>query len=179
MKFKKPNINPAVFEIILRYISRDGKNIIRKRCAGKGAVLILIKVKYSEKIFGGYNPIGWDDADKKYNRKNFHYPKQINQYLSTTESFIFSFENNEDIKNMEISRVVNSSYAIFNHLGNGINFGGGDLALENDRLSLSYTGYYECLNRNNDEFLMNSNYYRDQYEVEEIEAFRVVTHSNL
>ncbi|PKK72425.1 BTB-domain-containing protein [Rhizophagus irregularis] len=166
------------FDLIYRR-SRDGKNIIRKRCAGKGAVLILIKVKYSEKIFGGYNPIGWDDADKKYNRKNFHYPKQFNQYLSTTESFIFSFKNNEDIKNMEISRVVNSSYAIFNYLGNGINFGGGDLALENDRLSLSYTGYYECLNRNNDEFLMNSNYYRDQYEVEEIEAFRVVTHSNL
>ncbi|CAB5200391.1 unnamed protein product [Rhizophagus irregularis] len=88
---------------------------------------------------------------------------------------------------MKISRVVNSSCAIYNYLGNGVNFGGGDLALENDRLSLGYTGYYEGLKRNNNEFLTNNhnigrfeeveeveedNYYGN-HEVEEIEAFEL------
>ncbi|CAG8601742.1 9224_t:CDS:2 [Rhizophagus irregularis] len=68
-----------------------------------------------------------------------------------------------------------------------LNFGGGDLALENDRLSLGYTGYYEGLKRNNNEFLTNNhnigrfeeveeveedNYYGN-HEVEEIEAFEL------
>ncbi|PKY59691.1 hypothetical protein RhiirA4_412504 [Rhizophagus irregularis] len=87
---------------------------------------------------------------------------------------------------MKISRVVNSSCAIYNYPGNGINFGGGDLTLANDYLSLSYTGNYENLKRNNNESFTNNLYegifykqqyenYNNQYEVEEIEAFRVVT----
>ncbi|PKC04320.1 hypothetical protein RhiirA5_4560 [Rhizophagus irregularis] len=218
---KDPNYNrnkkdaDYKFDLIYRR-SRDGDNIIRNRCAGRGAILILTKVKGSEKIFGGYNPIGWNDNSINYNdginyglddnglnyrginydyykyggysRHNRHnHHNQYNQYLPSAGSFIFSFENNEDIKNMKISRVVNSSCAIYNYLGNGVNFGGGDLALENDRLSLGYTGYYEGLKRNNNEFLTNNhnigrfeeveeveedNYYGN-HEVEEIEAFEL------
>ncbi|CAB4399528.1 unnamed protein product [Rhizophagus irregularis] len=218
---KDPNYNrnkkdaDYKFDLIYRR-SRDGDNIIRNRCAGRGAILILTKVKGSEKIFGGYNPIGWNDNSINYNdginyglddnglnyrginydyykyggysRHNRHnHHNQYNQYLPSAGSFIFSFENNEDIKNMKISRVVNSSCAIYNYLGNGVNFGGGDLALENDRLSLGYTGYYEGLKRNNNEFLTNNhnrgrfeeveeveeNNYYGNHEVEEIEAFEL------
>jgi hypothetical protein len=187
----KRNKKDTVYNFGLIYRrSRDGNNMIQNKCAGQGAILILIKIKHSEKIFGGYNPIGWNDWNGNRNRKRYY-----NQYLPTTESFIFSFENNE---NMKISRVINSTYAIYNYHGNGINFGGGDLALENDRLSLSYTGNYENLSNSN----MNNGYgyngnmnnlyngygynnnmnnlyngYRynsnQSYEVEEIEAFRV------
>jgi hypothetical protein len=153
------------FNLIYRK-SRDGNNIIRNRCIGQGAV--LIKTKFSGKIFGGYNPIGWHD---NYNSGYFF--RNNKQYLSTTESFIFSFTNNEDTRNMKISRVVNSSYAIYDHSGmNGINFGGGDLVLENDYLTLSRSGNYENLRKNRFEFLDDS--YKNQYGVEEIEAFSVV-----
>ncbi|RGB30052.1 hypothetical protein C1646_712207 [Rhizophagus diaphanus] len=73
---------------------------------------------------------------------------------------------------MKISRVVNSSYAIYNYLGNGVNFGGGDLALENDRLSLGYTGYYEGLKKNNNEFVMN-HYNRGRFEEVEEELYNL------
>ncbi|CAB4399551.1 unnamed protein product [Rhizophagus irregularis] len=155
------------FKLIYRK-SRDGNNIIRNKCIGQGAVLILIKTKFSGKIFGGYNPIGWHD---NYNSGYFF--RNNKQYLSTTESFIFSFTNNEDTRNMKINRVVNSSYAIYDHSGmNGINFGGGDLVLENDYLTLSRSGNYENLRKNRFEFLDDS--YKNQYGVEEIEAFSVV-----
>ena len=51
------------------------------------------------KIFGGYNPIGWS------NQTNYHRRAQRfgSQYLSTIESFIFSF-------------VDTKSMAIINHL---------------------------------------------------------------
>ncbi|RGB30054.1 hypothetical protein C1646_765847 [Rhizophagus diaphanus] len=163
------------FNLIYRK-SRDGMfNNIQNICTEQGAILILIQVKYSEKIFGGYNPI-------VSSLNSFNSPNNLNQYLPTKESFIFSFENNEDIKNMKISRVINSSYAIYN-TGNGVNFGGGDLNLENGYLSLSHSGNYENLDINLErnryesydmDYLCDTTTdYVDQHEVEEIEFFRV------
>ena len=56
----------------------------------------MVKVQ-SEQIYGGYNPIG-------YARRQ--------QYVSSSESFIFSFENERDIRNMKIGRVINVNNAI-------------------------------------------------------------------
>ncbi|GET63972.1 hypothetical protein GLOIN_2v1722037 [Rhizophagus irregularis DAOM 181602=DAOM 197198] len=42
------------------------------------------------KIYGGYNPIGFTNSNRKY---------------PASDSFIFSFENGEDIQNMKISRL--------------------------------------------------------------------------
>ncbi|EXX72751.1 uncharacterized protein OCT59_006024 [Rhizophagus irregularis] len=175
------------FNLIYRK-SRDGMfNNIQNICTEQGAILVLIQVKYSEKIFGGYNPIGWHNNNpsnnRSFNKRGLYSRNNLNQYLSTKESFIFSFENNEDIKNMKISRVINSSYAIYN-TGNGVNFGGSDLNLENGYLSLSHSGNYENLdinlerNRYGMECLDDSDYEinqheMDQHEVEEIEFFRV------
>ncbi|PKY60508.1 BTB-domain-containing protein [Rhizophagus irregularis] len=139
------------FDLIYRK-SRDKNDEIRDRFADKGPVLILIK-ELSGKIFGGYNPIGWC--------KNIR-----NKYLSTKESFIFSFENNEDTKEMEIEigRVINSLYAIYDYSRTAVNFGKGDLKLKYDKLTSFDGGVYGHLKKNNN---------RDEYEVEEIEAFSV------
>jgi hypothetical protein len=52
--------------------------------------LVLVKKKSTE-IYGGYNnPIGFTNSNRKY---------------PASDSFIFSFENGEDIQNMKISRV--------------------------------------------------------------------------
>jgi len=67
----------------------------------------LIKVQ-SKKIYGGYNPIG-------YARRH--------QSVSSSESFIFSFENNQDIHNMKIGRVINESCAIYEYYSYFLSFG--------------------------------------------------------
>ncbi|CAG8760853.1 5093_t:CDS:1, partial [Funneliformis caledonium] len=69
-------------------------------CTGHGQVasLVLIKVQGSQKIFGGYSPIGFKFRPISFNDKNLY-------DHCTTDSFIFSFENDEDTRNMKISRV--------------------------------------------------------------------------
>jgi len=171
---KNPNYNrnkkDTVYNFNLIYRkSRDGNINIRDRFGGQGAILILVQTKCSDKIFGGYNPIGWVVRDRYnngpyYNNYGGNFSYGYSGYLSTAESFIFSFENNSDTKNMKISRVVNSAYAIYDYPGiSGVNFGRNDLALENDYLTLTYSGDYEILNGN-----------QSSMEVKEIEAFSVV-----
>ncbi|CAI2192295.1 14531_t:CDS:2 [Funneliformis geosporum] len=77
INFKKPNISPNVFEMIIRKDtnaripkdkqynynllyrgSRDGYdiNIMRSKCSGQGACVMIIKTKENGNIIGGYNP---------------------------------------------------------------------------------------------------------------------------
>src|SRR5437762_9195064 len=96
------------FNLIYRG-SRDGINnkSFKNKCNGRVASLVLIKVKNSDKIFGGYSSIGLNSLGDNllFNRiyGKFHY---------SLDNFIFSFENNEDMQNMKISRVVNRSQAM-------------------------------------------------------------------
>ena len=80
--------------------SRDGFDCetFHRNCNGKGPVVVLIKVP-SKKIYGGYNPIG-------YASRNL-------QWLSSSESFIFSFKNGQDICHSKIGRVTNERFAIY------------------------------------------------------------------
>ncbi|RIA83941.1 hypothetical protein C1645_742706 [Glomus cerebriforme] len=143
------------FNLIYR-LSRD-RNIfnVRDKCIKQGGpVLILIKTKNLDKVFGGYSPL-------------------MLSSVSTTESFIFSFENSEDTKNMKISRVIDPSNAITSGWGRWgkwqkeeINFGDCNLQLTDIYLHLSNNDKYEVL--------CNSKYKDETYEIDEIEAFSVV-----
>ncbi|GBB98680.1 hypothetical protein RclHR1_00330007 [Rhizophagus clarus] len=171
---KKSERDP--FDLIYRK-SRDGVcNNIRDKCAGQGAILILVQVKFSEKIFGGYNPVGWCNNNNNNNNRNINRglrsQNQCNQYSSTADSFIFSFKNNEDTKNMKISRVIDPTYAICNS-GNGVNFGGGALTLKNDYLSLSYSDNYERLDYGYSNDMYDMYDMTNKHEVEEVEVFSV------
>ncbi|RIA93797.1 hypothetical protein C1645_735245 [Glomus cerebriforme] len=149
IKKNEPNL---IFDFkLLHRKSCDGNKFIRNLCMGQGAILILIKVKNSKKIFGGYNPIGWSERNKQ------------DKFLSTTKSFIFSFQNNEDIKNMIISRVIQPSLSIHDRPKKDvIVFGVDDLELVNDILYLNYSGAYE-------QWLYDDEV---EYDVENVEAFK-------
>ena len=69
--------------------SRDGFDYMafHNKCNGKEPFIVLIKLQ-SKKIFGGYNPIG--------------YALRRGQWLTSSDSFIFSFENDQDILNIEL-----------------------------------------------------------------------------
>ncbi|CAG8765076.1 33996_t:CDS:2 [Gigaspora margarita] len=102
--------NPYEFKLLMLG-SRDGLYNVRefqRRCGKKGPTIIVIKIKNSNRIIGGYNPIEWDSSEG---------------YLSSRESFIFSFDNNKNMTNCILSRVKNPDCAIFNSDTNYIGFG--------------------------------------------------------
>ncbi|CAB4421441.1 unnamed protein product [Rhizophagus irregularis] len=96
--------------------SRDGfdRNIFHNICDYQSSTVTVIKVKDSSEILGGYNPLEW---------------KSNSSYGHTSDSFIFSFENNHSIKNYILSRVRKGNYAISNDSNRGPSFGKSDLVM--------------------------------------------------
>ncbi|GBB84565.1 hypothetical protein RclHR1_11130002 [Rhizophagus clarus] len=136
------------FELLYRG-SRDGFNNkeFRQRCNNRGPSVAIIKLKSSGKIIGGYNPFGW-----QYN---------INTWKKTSDSFIFTLENGENFHEIKLSRVSTPVAAIYEHQSSGLNFGGGDLNMDNHIVS--------CQKKMQSyEYSILDN---DTYSVEEFEVF--------
>ncbi|RHZ77462.1 hypothetical protein Glove_177g155 [Diversispora epigaea] len=96
---------PYKFELILRG-TRDGfePQTFWNICHGHSGAVVLLKVKGTDEIIGGYNPLGWDkDTDGKW--------------MKTEDSFIFSLKNG-NIENSILSRVKKTEYAIINRSKN-------------------------------------------------------------
>jgi hypothetical protein len=79
---------PYHFNLIYR-ASRDGFATERfhENCDNRGATIVIVKIKGTEQIFGGYNPFDWDLSG---------------DYKATTDSFIFSFTNRKNIKTAKV-----------------------------------------------------------------------------
>ncbi|GBC10170.1 hypothetical protein RclHR1_00940011 [Rhizophagus clarus] len=90
---------PYKFKLILRG-SRDGftPKKFHELCDDLSCTVTFIKVKYSEEIIGGYNPIIWKNAGTG----------SYGSFGETKDSFIFSFKNNRNVKDAIISNVKNS-----------------------------------------------------------------------
>ncbi|CAG8638505.1 1345_t:CDS:2 [Funneliformis mosseae] len=148
-EFKKPNVNPVVFDMIL---NRDGMNAINNYSSGQRSVLVLVKDQ-SSKIYGGYSPIGLNVSGS------------YGTWQYTSDSFIFSCENG-DFKNVKISRVTNYSYAIYDNYNNGFNFGS-TFYMSGQNVYLQYQGYYDAN-------AINSNT-NTNFVPKEIELFNVIS----
>ncbi len=143
--------NKYKFNLIYKK-SQDGFNCttFHNRCNGQGPFIVLIKLQ-SKKIYGDYNPIG-------YVRRQ--------QWVSSYDSFIFSFENNQDMYNMKIDRVINADFSIYKDCNSSLfNFG--------NQLYVHVFGsnLYLCDIGNYSNILGNTNLYLP---IEEIESFSVV-----
>jgi hypothetical protein len=142
------------FRFNLIYLkSRDGFDCTAfyNQCNIRRPLLILIKVQ-SKKIYGGYNPIG--------------YASRKNAWLTSSDSFIFSFEDDQDIYNMKIGRVINTRCAIFEDCNKYFFACGYDLyTKEGQYLQINHyqDSYYENIANSNHRLL-----------IEEIEVLRVV-----
>ncbi|RGB41559.1 hypothetical protein C1646_793802 [Rhizophagus diaphanus] len=100
------------FNLIYRG-SRDGidNESFKNEWNDNKKTLVLIKVKQSNKIFGGYNS---DGCSSTKNSSMF--------YGNYYGNFIFSFENNEDTRYIKFSRNLNSSKTIYDGDITGFNF---------------------------------------------------------
>ncbi|RHZ88259.1 hypothetical protein Glove_24g64 [Diversispora epigaea] len=92
---------PYEFRLILRgSINGFAPQTFWDICHGHASTVVIMKVKGTEEIFGGYNPLIWD----------------ANTYVrwkKTDDSFIFSLKNG-NVQNSILSRVKDRDYAILN-----------------------------------------------------------------
>uniref|UniRef100_U9SRD8 Kelch-like protein 17 n=1 Tax=Rhizophagus irregularis (strain DAOM 181602 / DAOM 197198 / MUCL 43194) TaxID=747089 RepID=U9SRD8_RHIID len=144
------------FELILRG-SRDGfsPGKFHEICDNQSCTVSVIKVKNSNEILGGYNPIEWKHDERVYG--------------TTNDSFIFSFESVDSVENHILSRVKNEQYAIFNVRNCGPLFGnqGGDLTIWGDNF---YERSY-CRKRSYKKRIRKT---EDAFSVEEYEVFQII-----
>ncbi|RIA96562.1 TLD-domain-containing protein, partial [Glomus cerebriforme] len=111
---------PYKFNLIYR-ASRDGDTVatFHKKCDNKGATIVIAKIKNSEQIIGGYNPLQWDSS---------------NSYKSTKDSFIFSFTDRTELQSAKVGYINHNyeKFAIYCHVNHGPTFGNGhDLWCQN------------------------------------------------
>ncbi|CAB4418826.1 unnamed protein product [Rhizophagus irregularis] len=136
------------FKLLLRG-SRDGfaTKKFHEICDNQSHTVAIIKVKDSNEILGGYNPIEW----------------KFDESCDTTkDSFIFSFKDN-NTKNNILSRVINEEYAIFNSIHCNMSFGTGDLVL--------FDGFGSCCNSDYENQIRNAT---DDFLIEDYEVFQIL-----
>uniref|UniRef100_U9ULV3 TLDc domain-containing protein n=2 Tax=Rhizophagus irregularis TaxID=588596 RepID=U9ULV3_RHIID len=138
------------FKLILRG-TRDGFSASKfhEICDYQSHTISIIKVKDSNEILGGYNPIIW---------------KSDNTNGTTKDSFIFSFKNKEKIEENILSRVKDENFAICNNPNFGPVFGGHELILctDNHNGMMQFPAYYELIREIGNFF------------VEEFEVFQIM-----
>jgi hypothetical protein len=122
---------PYKFDLLFR-ANRDGNRPadFHAKCDNKGATIVIVKVKDSEEILGGYNPLQWDSSI-------------IGPWKYTTDSFIFSFKNSNILSTAKVGH-INEDYnrAIYCCQNHGPGFGyGRDLFQDNDGIWKSYGSY--------------------------------------
>jgi hypothetical protein len=142
--------------------SRDGftPEKFHEICDNKSRTVTVIKVKGSDEILGGYNPIKWESRSAI--RKG--------EYSKTKDSFIFSFNSKKDIKNHILSRVVNEEYAIDNFLSYGPSFGHYDLRLRGNVSSFDNCVNY-CIKESYEKKIRKT---EDYFSIEEYEVFQII-----
>ncbi|RIA94056.1 hypothetical protein C1645_818609 [Glomus cerebriforme] len=77
------------------------------KCNNKGANIVVIKIKNSNQIVGGYNPLDWNGVGWK----------------NTADSFIFSFDDYRNVETGQIGRVIRKQCAVQGDPMKGPGFG--------------------------------------------------------
>ncbi|GBC21489.1 BTB/POZ domain-containing protein [Rhizophagus irregularis DAOM 181602=DAOM 197198] len=143
---------PYKFNVIFR-ASIDGNTAadFHAKCNDKGATIVVAKIKGSNKVVGGYNPLDWNGNGDK----------------STPDSFLFIFENYNNICTGRIGRVIRESHAVrcltdYGPLFGSYNRGSNDIMVTRDGKWSSVTNSYPNINipRN--------------FEIDDYEVFQVV-----
>jgi hypothetical protein len=119
--------------ILLYRASRDGKTAaaFHSKCDNRGATIVIVKIKNSEQIAGGYNPLSWDSSG---NNK------------STKDSFIFSFTDKNNFQSANVANSKGDQYSVRCRSHCGPYFGYRDLYVnhnENDKNPDIWNSWHE------------------------------------
>jgi hypothetical protein len=146
---------PYNFNLLYR-ASRDGNTVAKfhEKTDNQGANIVVAKIKNTNQIIGGYNPLDWSGNC---------------QFKATADSFIFSFKDYKNADTSKVGRVIVTENAIFCYNNYGPTFGssgnGGSCDIElrsnGNKWGSSTTSYPNIdIPRN--------------YEIEDYEVFQVV-----
>ncbi|RIB24384.1 hypothetical protein C2G38_2139271 [Gigaspora rosea] len=145
--------NPYEFKLLLRGTRDDfTATTLWKLCDKQENTIVVMKVKDTDEILGGYNPIKWD--------------KSVGSWTKCNDSFIFSLKNGSILSSI-LSRVKNTKYAIYNNSCYGPCFGAfcaeGDLCMLDQNVTYCSHYAYEIAIRNT----------KDSFSVSEYEVFQI------
>ncbi|RHZ87600.1 hypothetical protein Glove_33g188 [Diversispora epigaea] len=161
---------PYKFELILRG-TKDGfaPQTFWNICHGHARTIVVAKVKGTDEIIGGYNPLTWDNT----------FEGKFNEFMETKDSFIFSLKNG-NIQDSILSRVELAAGAVLNVCENdqktfGPSFGFGfNLRSEKSNFNVDY--FSICSN--------DPKYYEkriktssDLFSIDNYEVFKVIRKS--
>ncbi|RHZ72558.1 hypothetical protein Glove_242g9 [Diversispora epigaea] len=134
----RPTNCPYEFQLILRG-SKDGfsPQTFWDMCNGHAGTVVIIKVKGTDEILGGYNPLMWDNNTSGL-------------YKETNDSFIFSLKNG-NVHNSILSRVKKSESALWysnnaNQKYTGPNFGEGSLRMWSGQSNFTIDNQFTSFN---------------------------------
>ncbi|PKY52209.1 hypothetical protein RhiirA4_469697 [Rhizophagus irregularis] len=136
------------FNLLLRG-SRDGFKVkeFHELCVNKGPTLVIIKVKGTNQIIGGYNPNSW---------------KSNNSWDKSDASFIFSLGDGKNLKDIILSRVEYGGIPVYNS--------------SNSLLGFQDLNWFEGRYKNNyfQKEIMKGRSSVCKFTVEEYEVFQVI-----
>src|SRR5438105_11763392 len=102
--FYKNDELPYEFRLILQG-TKDGfsRSVFEDKCYNIEQTIVIMKIKKTGELIGGYNPVCWNIREKPLNK----------EYCVTTDkSFIFKINENQ-LNNSILSRVKDPQNAIF------------------------------------------------------------------
>src|SRR6266511_3586565 len=105
---KHYNINNMPYSFELIYCgSQDGyaRSIFEQKCYNIEQTLVMMKIKETGELVGGYNPVCWNKKEKSPNDS---------YWIETDKSFIFKIDEDQ-LDNSILSRVKNPEDAIYHH----------------------------------------------------------------
>jgi len=147
---------PYEFKLLLRG-SRDGftPKKFHELCDNVPCTVTFIKVKGTEEILGGYNPLMW---------------KSFWDWVETKDSFIFSFKNKNNFKDQILSYVKNINHAFWNDPICGPSFGDSDLFLHSANASTNYNENY-CQLSDYEKKIRDT---EEKFSIEDYEVFQIL-----
>ncbi|RHZ70445.1 hypothetical protein Glove_271g7 [Diversispora epigaea] len=164
---------PYEFQLILRgSINGFSPQTFWDICIGHSGTVVIIKVKGTDEILGGYNPLAWDNTKKtiySWGAPNYNWKK-------TNDSFIFSLKNG-NVQNSILSRVKICDYAILNvykgfQKTDGPRFGS-DLYMYSPSSNFTLENNNVC-NNNNGDYEKPIRTTTDNFSIVDYEVFKVI-----
>ncbi|CAB4420218.1 unnamed protein product [Rhizophagus irregularis] len=153
---------PFKFELIYR-ASHEGFNTnkFHECCDNKGSTVVIIKVRKSGEIIGGYNSLDWRSVKYKGSYYNRFY---IDQKCKTSNSFIFSLFSLTNGGIPILSRVTSKKEAIIWHKNRGPCFGLQDLWINSNSM------FGSSKQKSYEKKIIN----KTTFEIEEYEVFQII-----